>query len=51
MNTNLTPSQKFLAKFGLADPEPGMDIPAIAPVATERKEPGRRDFFKKSIGG
>ena len=28
-----------------------MDIPAIAPVATETKEPGRRDFFKKSIGG
>lgn len=51
MNTNLTPSQKFLAKFGLADPEPGMDMQAIPPAAAETKESGRRDFFKKSIGG
>ena len=51
MNTNLTPSQKFLAKFGLADPEPGMDMQAVPPAAAETKESGRRDFFKKSIGG
>ncbi|MBK8278774.1 MAG: mandelate racemase/muconate lactonizing enzyme family protein [Saprospiraceae bacterium] len=52
----LTPSQKFLAKFGLSDPDPD----AIQPDESSRadrsfrstKEPkDRRNFLKKSIGG
>lgn len=43
----MTPSQKFLAKFGLKDPE--IDEPVVKEPA---KENSRRSFFKKStLGG
>ncbi|MEO5583279.1 MAG: mandelate racemase/muconate lactonizing enzyme family protein, partial [Saprospiraceae bacterium] len=44
-----TPSQKFLARFGLKDPEPDV-IHSIDPVKPKGHK-DRRDFLKKSIGG
>ncbi|MGB3531289.1 MAG: mandelate racemase/muconate lactonizing enzyme family protein [Saprospiraceae bacterium] len=52
----LTPSQKFLAKFGLSDPDPDAIQPDESSRAVRsgrsKKEPkDRRNFLKKSIGG
>jgi L-alanine-DL-glutamate epimerase-like enolase superfamily enzyme len=51
-SSNMTPSQQFLAKWGLKDPIPGQsELPISNQPLGDRPSDNRRDFIKKSFGG